>query len=71
MGGGTLTGQGTVSVKDLRPDTVALSLTGRNLTMAVPGLYTGGVDGSLSLSGPALRRRRWPATVTCRTAPSR
>ncbi|HLN13322.1 MAG TPA: translocation/assembly module TamB domain-containing protein, partial [bacterium] len=55
MGGGTLTGQGTVSVKDLRPDTVALVLSGTNITVVMPGLYSGGVDGSLSLSGPALR----------------
>jgi len=53
IGGGPLTAQGTISVKDLRPDTVALSLTGRDLTMAVAGLYTGGVDGLLTLSGPA------------------
>jgi translocation and assembly module TamB len=53
IGGGTITGQGTMSVRNLQPDTLDLGLTATKLTVTLPGLYSGGIDGSLTLTGPA------------------
>lgn len=55
LGGGPLAVHGTVAVSDLRPQSLALRLTAQHLTMDVPGLYTGGADADLALTGPAAR----------------
>jgi len=63
VGGGTVQSQGTVAIKNLRPDMVALSLTAKGVTLAVPGLYSGGVDATLALAGE-VRRPTLAGTVT-------
>jgi len=63
VGGGAVQSQGTVAIKNLRPDTVALGLTARGATVAVPGLYSGGADATLAVTGEA-RRPTLSGTVT-------
>jgi translocation and assembly module TamB len=53
IGGGQADVHGTVSVRGLRPDAADLTFVGRHLTVDVPGVYAGGLDGALRLSGPA------------------
>ena len=55
VGSGTMQVQGTVGIKDFRPDQVALNLSARGTTLVIPGLYSGGLDGTLSLTGRASR----------------
>ncbi|HLJ60954.1 MAG TPA: translocation/assembly module TamB domain-containing protein [bacterium] len=55
VGAGTMQLQGTIGIKNLRPDVVALNLAARGVTFTMPGLYTGGIDGTLSLTGAASR----------------
>jgi translocation and assembly module TamB len=53
VGGGHVTAQGTVAVRDLLPETVALHLDAQHAVVDVPGLYAGGVDAALALAGPS------------------
>jgi translocation and assembly module TamB len=53
LGGGRAAASGTVAVREFRPATVALSLTVDAAKVDAPGLYTGQVDGTLRLAGPA------------------
>ncbi len=55
LGGGQAAARGTVAVRDLRPQTVALDLSAQRASVDVPGLYSGGVDAALRLAGPASR----------------
>lgn len=53
IGGGPLSIHGTVGVSDFRPEALSLRLRAQHLTLNVPGLYDGGVDADLALTGPA------------------
>ena len=53
IGGGHLAVKGTAAVSDFRPQMLDLGLTARQLNVDMPGLYTGRVDASLALKGPA------------------
>lgn len=53
VGGGHLAVNGTAAFSNFRPQAVDLALTAKALNVDVPGLYTGGVDAALALSGPA------------------
>ncbi len=55
VGGGQVQASGTVGVSNLRLDKVALDIAARGVTATVPGLYAGGVDAALTLSGRADR----------------
>jgi translocation and assembly module TamB len=53
VGGGHVAVQGTAAISDFRPQTIDLALTAKQMTLDVPGLYTGRVDAALALRGPA------------------
>ncbi len=53
VGAGTMETQGTIGIKNLQPSTVALDLAAKGVTLQIPGLYSGGLDGTLHLGGPA------------------
>jgi len=55
VGGGLVQAHGTVAVSNLRPGKVDLDLIAARVTAAVPGLYEGGVDAGLTVSGHAER----------------
>ncbi len=55
LGGGPLRAHGTVSVSNLRPDTVALDFSADHATVDIPDLYAGRVDAALAITGPAVR----------------
>jgi translocation and assembly module TamB len=52
VGGGHVAVQGTAAISDFRPQALDLTLTAKQLTLDVPGLYTGRVDAALALRGP-------------------
>jgi translocation and assembly module TamB len=53
IGGGPVRAHGTVSVGNFRPENMTLDLAAQHLLVDVPGLYTGGMDATLSLHGSA------------------
>ena len=53
LGGGPVVMSGTIAVSDLRPESLSLRLDAHRLAVDLPGLYTGGVDADLALTGPA------------------
>jgi len=55
VGGGRVAAHGTVAIRNLRPDTLALDLEAKGATVDIPGFYTGRIDAAMALAGPASR----------------
>jgi len=53
IGGGHVAVQGTAAISDFRVRTVDFTLTAKQTTLDIPGLYTGRADAALALHGPA------------------
>lgn len=51
LGNGTVTAEGTVGIRDFRPDRLNLTLSGDAARLSYVPLFTGAVDGTLHLGG--------------------
>lgn len=55
LGQGRVAADGVVRITEFRPGDVRLALRATTATVDIPNLYTGQVDASLNISGPAIR----------------
>jgi translocation and assembly module TamB len=53
LGQGIATVNGSIAIRNLRPDDVQLALTANHATIDLPGLFSGQVDADLAARGPA------------------